>query len=75
MTIKIISLKDRFRRCGVEHPSKPVVYPDNKFTKEQLEKLKAEPMLVVEVVKEEKKPNGDKGGSSNPGNGNGKDDK
>lgn len=32
------------------HPDKPVEYPDNKFTKEQLVMLKTEPMLKVEVI-------------------------
>lgn len=48
--LKIISLKDGFRRCGIEHPAKPVIYPEGTFTKEQVKKLKAEPLLVVEEV-------------------------
>lgn len=50
--IKIISLKDGFRRCGIEHPAKPVTYPEDAFTEEQIKKLMAEPMLVVEEVDE-----------------------
>ncbi len=56
MPIKIISLRDGFRRCGIEHPTGPVVYPDGKFTPEQLAKLKAEPLLVVEELPAEEKP-------------------
>lgn len=50
MPIRIISLRNGFRRCGVEHPAKPVVYGDNYFTKEQVKKLTAEPLLIVEEV-------------------------
>lgn len=63
MPIKIISLKDGFRRCGVEHPAKPVLHPDGKFTGEQLKKLKKEPMLIIEEVSSEessKKPGREK---------------
>jgi len=50
MPIRIKSKKAKFRRCGVAHPADWVVYPDDKFTKEQLAILKAEPKLQVEVV-------------------------
>lgn len=36
-----------FYRCGVFHPSEQVEYDDKHFSKEQLEILKAEPMLSV----------------------------
>ncbi|MDZ4042909.1 MAG: HI1506-related protein [Eubacteriales bacterium] len=52
--IKIISKKDGFRRCGVAHPAAPVIYPDGTFSKDQVKDLKAEPMLIVEEVKEPK---------------------
>jgi len=68
--IRITSTKDGFRRCGVRHPAKPTTYDNDKFTPEQLKRLKAEPMLVVEELpdtepdakktKEAKKPE-DKG--------------
>lgn len=48
--IKIISLRDGFRRCGIEHPTGPVIHPEGTFTKAQIKKLMAEPMLVVEEV-------------------------
>ena len=53
--IRIRSKQDGFRRCGMPHPTEPVEYPDDKFSKEELEILKAEPMLVVEEVKAPKK--------------------
>ncbi len=53
--IRIKSKKNGFRRCGVVHPATPVEYPDDRFSKEELKILKAEPMLVVEVVPDTKK--------------------
>lgn len=50
--IRITSKRDGFRRCGIEHPARPTCYPDGFFTAEQLARLKAEPMLVVEEVAE-----------------------
>ena len=50
MPIRITSKKNGFRRCGIEHPDKPTMYPDKKFSKEQLEILKGEPMLIVEEI-------------------------
>jgi hypothetical protein len=46
--IRIRSKVDGFRRCGVPHPSDWKEYPDGVFSPEQLEILKAEPMLQVE---------------------------
>lgn len=45
--IRIASKKEGFRRCGVEHPAAAKDYPDDRFSKKELEILKAEPMLVV----------------------------
>jgi len=53
--IRIKSKKNGFRRCGIAHPAVPVEYPDDRFSKEELKVLKAEPMLVVEVVPDTKK--------------------
>lgn len=53
--IRIVSKKEGFRRCGVAHPSAPVDYPNDRFTSEELEILKAEPMLVVQVLPDAKK--------------------
>lgn len=47
--IRIRSKKDGFRRAGVAHPAEWVVYPDAAFTAEQIEQLRAEPMLQVEI--------------------------
>jgi len=56
--IRITAKKDGFRRCGLAHGKEPVEYPNDHFTAAQLKQLKAEPMLVVEVV-EERKPSAD----------------
>ncbi len=56
MAIKIVSKRNGFRRCGVEHLDKPVIYPDDRFTEEELEVLKAEPMLVVSEVDDDLLP-------------------
>lgn len=53
--IRITSKRDGFRRCGITHPASPVEYPEDHFSKEELKVLKAEPMLIVEEVKETKK--------------------
>lgn len=52
--IQITSKRDKFRRCGVAHPDKPTEHPDDRFTKKELERLKAEPMLFVEIVPDKK---------------------
>ncbi|MFH1028489.1 MAG: HI1506-related protein [Pseudomonadota bacterium] len=54
MPIRITAKKDGFRRCGVTHPAQPTEHPDDAFSKKDLEILKAEPMLVVEVLPEQK---------------------
>lgn len=48
--IKITAKKDGFRRCGVAHPKEATLHPDKSFTAAQLEILKKEPMLVVEII-------------------------
>ncbi|MDH5525214.1 MAG: HI1506-related protein [Desulfobulbaceae bacterium] len=53
--VLITSKQDGFRRCGVSHPAQPTSYPDGRFTGEQIEILKAEPMLVVTEVEDAKK--------------------
>lgn len=52
--IKITSKQDGFRRAGMAHTVTPKEYPNDKFTKEQLAALKAEPMLVVEILPDKK---------------------
>ncbi|MDO9633076.1 MAG: HI1506-related protein [Humidesulfovibrio sp.] len=48
MPVTITAKRNGFRRCGIAHSDKPVEHPDGTFTDEQLEILKAEPMLVVQ---------------------------
>lgn len=49
--IEITSKREGFRRAGVAHSTTPTTYPDDAFTKEQLQALRAEEMLTVKVVK------------------------
>lgn len=51
--IRISAKQEGFRRCGVAHTTAPVEYSDDQFTTEQLAWLRAEPMLVVEIIKNE----------------------
>lgn len=63
MGILITSKREGFRRAGVEHSSTPTLHADDRFTKEQLAALKAEPMLIVHCVNDEPegiKPENDK---------------
>lgn len=48
--IRIRSRKEGFRRCGVVHSADWVEYPVDRFSVEEIERLRAEPMLQVEVV-------------------------
>ncbi len=48
--IRIRSKQHGFRRAGIAHPADWTEYADEAFTPEQLEALKAEPMLQVEIV-------------------------
>ena len=50
MPIEIISKREGFRRCGVPHSIQPTVYPDDRWTPEELQRLKEEPMLMVRIV-------------------------
>lgn len=50
--IRIKSKRHLFRRCGIAHPAEAVEYPDNRFTPAELAILKAEGMLVVEIIPE-----------------------
>tara|TARA_B100001939_G_scaffold72990_1_gene61145 strand:- start:454 stop:660 length:207 start_codon:yes stop_codon:yes gene_type:complete len=45
--IVISAKKDGFRRCGVAHSAAETEWPGDYFSGEDLEILKAEPMLVV----------------------------
>ena len=64
--ISITSKKEGFRRCGISHPKAVTEYPDDHFTKKELNTLKAEPMLTVtadesKAVPASKKTSGKKG--------------
>lgn len=50
--IQVTSKKEGFRRCGVSHPARPTDHPAGSFTEEQVEILKAEPMLTVVEIEE-----------------------
>ena len=51
--IRITSIKDGFRRCGMAHPKEPTEYPDGRFSTKELKILDDEPMLFVEVIKKD----------------------
>lgn len=57
--IIITSKRDGFRRCGIAHPALPTEHPDDAFTAAELKILKADPLLTVEIRKNEK-PQGKK---------------
>jgi len=50
--VKITSKRHNFRRCGMAHPKGETVYQDGRFTKKEIEILKAEPMLKLEHVED-----------------------
>lgn len=51
--IRITSKVDGFRRAGVAHAATPTEHQDDRFTEEQLRQITAEPMLVVERIKDD----------------------
>jgi hypothetical protein len=57
--IRITAKIDGFRRCGIAHGKTPTEYADEKFSRKELEILKAEPNLTVE---EGVKPTGKQAG-------------
>ncbi|MEW6670223.1 MAG: HI1506-related protein [Thermodesulfobacteriota bacterium] len=50
MPVIISAKKDKFRRCGIAHPEQATTYPDDRFSKKELEILQKEPMLLVQIV-------------------------
>lgn len=65
--IRITSKRPGFRRAGINHPAEPVEYPAERFTDEQIERLKREPMLVVDVIDDDAgDPNKDDGATVVP---------
>lgn len=67
--IRITSKKDGFRRGGVAHPVTPTEYPDDFFTKKQLQQIKEESMLVVQFVKDKEEKKKDEGAGAGAGDG------
>jgi hypothetical protein len=51
--IRIRSKTDGFMRCGVRHSSDWTLARDGQFTPEQIEILKAEPMLQVQEIEDD----------------------
>lgn len=56
MRIRIVARRDGFRRAGIAHSATPTTYDASQFTVSQLEALKDEPALIVDVI------DGDEGG-------------
>lgn len=50
MPIKVKSKREDFRRCGIPHTIEEVIYPDDRFTPDEIARLQAEPMLTVERI-------------------------
>jgi len=46
-TITIVAKKDGWRRCGTAHPATPTQHAADAFTKEEWDRIKADPMLIV----------------------------
>jgi len=57
--IRIISKQDGFYRCGVRHPAAPTDYQGNRFSAQELARLKSEPMLIVQEVPDAPAPKED----------------
>jgi len=60
--IRIKSQQEGFRRCGVAHPGSWTEHPDTAFRAEELEALKAEPMLQVQTGADAEDSGGSSGG-------------
>lgn len=58
MLIRITSKLDGFRRCGIAHPKVATDHPAERFTEAELERLRADPVLSVEVIDGQGKPGG-----------------
>ena len=54
MIVRITGRTDGFCRAGMSHPATPTDYPVEMFTDEQLEELKAEPMLMVQLIDDDR---------------------
>jgi len=61
MPIRIVSTREGFRRCGIPHSVKPTIYPDGRFTDEELKILMEEPRLVVTEISKKNAAQADDG--------------
>lgn len=59
MAIVIRSTREGFYRCGIPHAKASTTYPDDQFTKEEMERLIAEPKLSVSIVPDDTAPTDD----------------
>ncbi|MDO9625145.1 MAG: HI1506-related protein [Pseudomonas sp.] len=50
MIIRIRSKRDGYHRCGVAHPKVATQHAAERFTKAELERLQADPVLTVELL-------------------------
>jgi hypothetical protein len=48
--LRVTSRTEGFRRAGRAWSQTPIELPSSDFTDEQIEALKADPMLVVEII-------------------------
>ena len=48
--VRIRSKREGFRRCGFAHSKQAIDHPAGRFSPNQLERLLAEPMLIVEFI-------------------------
>jgi hypothetical protein len=48
--IKITSKRNGFRRCGIAHSTLGSEYPNGTFSEKEMETLRAELMLTVEII-------------------------
>ena len=56
--LRIASTRPGLWRCGVQHPAEAVIHPAGTFSAEEVERLQAEPALVVDVVDGDGRPEG-----------------
>lgn len=50
MAIRIVSKRDGFWRCGKQHKAEPVIWPEESFNPEELQRLMADKTLDVTIV-------------------------
>ncbi|MOA32044.1 hypothetical protein D3C78_1532330 [compost metagenome] len=56
MIVRIAAKWDGFRRCGIAHPAQPVDHPAERFSADELERLQAEPLLIVQLLDDDGQP-------------------